>query len=133
MTSFNVMCTFVFPFAFKITMRMMYWGMPQWAPVCLWYSYLVHVFYGNSDYMSLPVSILLWVLRAITPVMFLMEGVSEKCFALDMTGSELLAVSGILASIKRGDIFHPITLGFTGMYILVMSCVPEQVRMWSLE
>ena len=79
MMSFNVMCTLVFPFAFKTTMRMMYWGMPQWGPVCLWYSYLVHVFYGNSDYMSLPVSMLLWVLRAVTPVMFLMEvRVSEE-------------------------------------------------------
>ena len=78
MTSFNVICTFMFPFAFRFTMKMMYWGMPQWAPVCLWYSYLVHVFYGNSDYMGLPVSLLLWVLRVLTPVMFLMEGVSEK-------------------------------------------------------
>lgn len=38
---------------------------------------------------------------------------------------QLLAVSGLLASIKRGHVFHPISLGFLGVYILVMSCIEE--------
>ncbi|GMI09208.1 hypothetical protein TrVE_jg1219 [Triparma verrucosa] len=126
-SNFNVMWPFLFPFAFQTLIKFQaeYLGSPQWAPVCLWYSFLIQNFYGESDYTSLPTSLLLWVLRAVTPIMFLMEGVSEKCFVLGLSSSELLAVSGILASIKRGHVFHPISLGFLGVYILVMSCVEE--------
>ncbi|GMH49413.1 hypothetical protein TL16_g00510 [Triparma laevis f. inornata] len=126
-SNFNVMWPFLFPFVFQTLIKFQaeYLGSPQWAPVCLWYSFLIQNFYGESDYTSLPTSLLLWVLRAVTPIMFLMEGVSEKCFVLGLSGSELLAVSGLLASIKRGHVFHPISLGFLGVYILVMSCIEE--------
>lgn len=51
------------------------------------------------------------------------EGVSHKCFVMDLNGLELVAVSSILGTIKLGLTFHPLIMLYLGIYLLTVSCI----------
>ncbi len=68
---------------------------PPWGPVCLWYAFLFQFLTasGVSEirstffYLAIPIS-------------FVLEGVSNVSFLLDLTGSELLIVAYILVMLR---------------------------------
>ena len=104
---------------------MEYATVAHWAPVLLWYSFLVSLFCTDASVCPSTYR-LTQALRVILPVCFVAEGVWNKCYALELNGCELLIVSSILSSIKCGCTFHPLYLIVLSSFMLVLSTLPAE-------
>jgi len=83
---------YFFPFVVSYSIP---WA-PPWGPVCLWYAFLVQLFWpSKADIKNGNYNMYLkWLL----PIAFLMEGVSHRSFLLDFTGSQRLLVAFVISS-----------------------------------
>ena len=77
---------------------------PPWAPVCLWYAFLVQIFCtSGSTWTSGTASLVL-------PLMFLLEGISYHSFLLDINGGNLLVIAFVLSAVKTRNCTSPMFL-----------------------
>ena len=105
---------------------------PPWAPICLWYCFLVQIFCTsgklrhsldkNCDdemYQAEKSVQMIKISRVIVPLMFLAEGVSYHSFLLDLTGGELLTLAYLLSAIRCAEILNIIFVLTLSIQILI--------------
>jgi len=114
--NYHITICFTFPYFFKyLVQRKMDWA-PHWAPVCLWYSFLVQLFCTSAgpdasfSRKSTRRTLVTSAFRVVIPLMFIAEGTAGKTFLLDLTGAEVLLLSLLLSGLKMRCIFSPIFL-----------------------
>lgn len=105
--NYQVVLCFAFPYSFQFLVSVITEWLPHWAPVCLWYSFLVQMFCGSASGKEKELeqgaegnetgSGGTAVFRLLLPLGFLAEGVSGRSYLLDLNGTELLLVSFLLA------------------------------------
>lgn len=127
MRDFQVTLCFAFPYSFRFTMVVAMEWAPHWAPVCLWYAFLVQVFCTSQRHQKgcphankRPIWLLL-VSRVLLPLFFIAEGVSGRSYLLDLSGSELMLLSFLLAAIRIRCLASPIFLVSWSIQVLVVS------------
>jgi len=98
----HIACSFVFLFSFPYLVSFVIPWAPTWAPVCLWYAFLVQLFCISG-----PKS-LVSAFRLLLPLSLLMEGVSHHSFLLDLNGGELLLISFALSALKTCNVYNPL-------------------------
>lgn len=81
---------FAFLYGFPALVHHIFPWAPPWAPVCLWYAFLVQLFCTNGP------TAMMTTFRIILPLVFLVEGISHHSFLLDLNGN-----------ILRGDVTLP--------------------------
>lgn len=54
---------------------------PPWAPICLWYAFLVELFATQGP------AFVVMSARVVLPLLFLLEGLSHHSFLLDLSGT----------------------------------------------
>ena len=101
--------TYFFPFVVSYSIP---WA-PPWGPVCLWYAFLVQVFWPSESDLKNGTgnAHAKWLI----PILFLMEGVSHRSFLLDFTGNQRLLVAFAVASFhsprKMKNLLYVLSLG----------------------
>ena len=101
--------TYFFPFVVSYSIP---WA-PPWGPVCLWYAFLVQVFWPSESGLKNGTgnAHAKWLI----PILFLMEGVSHRSFLLDFTGNQRLLVAFAVASFhsprKMKNLLYVLSLG----------------------
>jgi hypothetical protein len=108
----HVACSHTFLFSFPYLVNFVIPWAPTWAPVCLWYAFLVQLFCISG-----PQS-LVSTFRLLLPLSLLMEGVSHHSFLLDLNGGELLLISFALSALKTCNVYNPIFFFSFGVQIL---------------
>ncbi|CEG36831.1 uncharacterized protein PHALS_04086 [Plasmopara halstedii] len=93
---------FSFLYGFPILVQYVLPWAPPWAPVCLWYAFLVQLFCTNGS------TAMVTTFRVILPLVFLVEGISHHSFLLDLNGAELLLTSFIISALKINNLCSPI-------------------------
>ncbi|KAI9912613.1 hypothetical protein PsorP6_006393 [Peronosclerospora sorghi] len=93
---------FAFLYGFPFLVHYVFPWAPPWAPVCLWYAFLVQVFCTNGS------TAMVTSFRVILPLVFLIEGISYHSFLLDLNGAELLLTSFIISALKTSNLRSPI-------------------------
>jgi hypothetical protein len=108
----HVACSHTFLFSFPYLVNFVLPWAPAWAPVCLWYAFLVQLFCisGSQSLVS--------TFRLLLPLSLLMEGVSHHSFLLDLNGGELLLISFALSALKTCNVYNPIFFFSFGVQIL---------------
>mmetsp|Transcript_6953 Transcript_6953/g.9326 ORF Transcript_6953/g.9326 Transcript_6953/m.9326 type:complete len:808 (+) Transcript_6953:118-2541(+) len=128
---FQVALCFVFPYSFRFTMTMAMEWAPHWAPVCLWYAFLVQIFCtGNKHKKGCSRAKQSWLLvvisRLVLPLLFIAEGVSGRSYLLELSGSELLLLSFLLAAIRMRCLLSPIFMVSWALQVIAVSILgPE--------
>ncbi|OWZ02570.1 hypothetical protein PHMEG_00025845 [Phytophthora megakarya] len=95
---------FAFLYGFPFLVQYVFPWAPPWAPVCLWYAFLVQLFCTNGS------TAMVTTFRVILPLVFLVEGISHHSFLLDLNGAELLLASFIISAVKTSNLCSPIFL-----------------------
>ncbi|KAG6954176.1 hypothetical protein JG687_00011940 [Phytophthora cactorum] len=93
---------FAFLYGFPFLVQYVFPWAPPWAPVCLWYAFLVQLFCTNGP------TAMVTTFRVILPLVFLVEGISHHSFLLDLNGAELLLASFIISAVKTSNLCSPI-------------------------
>ncbi|KAG7377928.1 hypothetical protein PHYPSEUDO_010765 [Phytophthora pseudosyringae] len=93
---------FAFLYGFPFLVQYVFPWAPPWAPVCLWYAFLVQLFCTNGP------TAMVTTFRVILPLVFLVEGISHHSFLLDLNGAELLLTSFIISALKTSNLCSPI-------------------------
>ncbi|CAH0518579.1 unnamed protein product [Peronospora belbahrii] len=93
---------FAFLYGFPFLVQYVFPWAPPWAPVCLWYAFLVQLFCTNGS------TAMVTTFRVILPLVFLIEGISHHSFLLDFNGAELLLTSFIISALKTSNLCSPI-------------------------
>lgn len=93
---------FAFLYGFPFLVQYVFPWAPPWAPVCLWYAFLVQLFCTNGS------TAMVTTFRVILPLVFLIEGISHHSFLLDLNGAELLLTSFIISALKINNLCSPI-------------------------
>ncbi|CAI5729296.1 unnamed protein product [Peronospora effusa] len=93
---------FTFLYGFPFLVQYVFPWAPPWAPVCLWYAFLVQLFCTNGS------TAMVTTFRIILPLVFLVEGISHHSFLLDLNGAELLLTSFIISALKTSDLCSPL-------------------------
>ncbi|KAG3088952.1 hypothetical protein PI124_g19435 [Phytophthora idaei] len=93
---------FAFLYGFPFLVQYVFPWAPPWAPVCLWYAFLVQLFCTNGP------TAMATTFRVILPLVFLVEGISHHSFLLDFNGAELLLASFIISAVKTSNLCSPI-------------------------
>uniref|UniRef100_M4BC89 Transmembrane protein n=1 Tax=Hyaloperonospora arabidopsidis (strain Emoy2) TaxID=559515 RepID=M4BC89_HYAAE len=107
---------FTFLYGFPYLVQHVFSWAPPWAPVCLWYAFLVQLFCTNG-----PTAIVT-TFRVIIPLVFLVEGISHHSFLLDLNGAELLLTSFIISALKTSSLCSPIFFLSLATQDLNLSC-----------
>lgn len=81
---------FAFLYSFPLLVQYVFPWAPPWAPVCLWYAFLVQLFCTSGP------TAMVTTFRVILPLVFLLEGISHHSFLLDLNGT-IVTVSSSLA------------------------------------
>lgn len=71
---------FAFLYGFPALVHHVFPWAPPWAPVCLWYAFLVQLFCTNGP------TAMVTTFRILLPLVFLVEGISHHSFLLDLNG-----------------------------------------------
>ncbi|POM67262.1 Hypothetical protein PHPALM_16775 [Phytophthora palmivora] len=93
---------FAFLYGFPFLVQYVFPWAPPWAPVCLWYAFLVQLFCTSGP------KAMVTTFRIILPLVFLVEGISHHSFLLDLNGAELLLTSFIISALKTSNLCSPI-------------------------
>jgi hypothetical protein len=72
---------FAFLYGFPFLVQYVFPWAPPWAPVCLWYAFLVQLFCTSGP------TAMVTTFRIILPLVFLVEGISHHSFLLDLNGT----------------------------------------------
>lgn len=86
---------FAFLYGFPALVHHVFPWAPPWAPVCLWYAFLVQLFCTNGP------TAMMTTFRIILPLVFLVEGISHHSFLLDLNGSALCAGACSVTKLTR--------------------------------
>jgi hypothetical protein len=111
-SDYYVAFCFGFPYSFRTIVSLVAEWPPHWAPVCLWYSFLVQLFCTVPDAPTGSSSSLLSayahasMFRVLLPLMFIAEGVTSESYFMKLSGSELLLLSFALSAIKLECVFR---------------------------
>uniref|UniRef100_A0AAV1T020 Transmembrane protein n=1 Tax=Peronospora matthiolae TaxID=2874970 RepID=A0AAV1T020_9STRA len=116
---------FAFLYGFPYLVQHVFSWTPPWAPVCLWYAFLVQLFCTNG-----PTAIVT-TFRVIIPLVFLVEGISHHSFLLDLNGAELLLTSFIISALKTSSLCSPIFfLSLATQCLLAVFLGSELIVQW---
>ncbi|KAF4046047.1 hypothetical protein GN244_ATG01550 [Phytophthora infestans] len=116
---------FAFLYGFPFLVQYVFPWAPPWAPVCLWYAFLVQLFCTNGP------TAMVTTFRVILPLVFLVEGISHHSFLLDLNGAELLLASFIISAVKTSNLCSPIFfLSLATQCLLAVSLGSELLVQW---
>ncbi|KAE9005059.1 hypothetical protein PR003_g18443 [Phytophthora rubi] len=116
---------FAFLYGFPFLVQYVFPWAPPWAPVCLWYAFLVQLFCTNGP------TAMVTTFRVILPLVFLVEGISHHSFLLDLNGAELLLTSFIISALKTSNLCSPIFfLSLATQCLLAVFLGSELVVQW---
>lgn len=87
---------FLFLYTFPLLVQHVIPWAPPWAPICLWYAFLVQFFCSSGP------TAMVATFRILLPLLFVIEGISRHSFLLDLNGK-------FRASLMR--LFIPILVG----------------------
>ncbi|CAI5735546.1 unnamed protein product [Hyaloperonospora brassicae] len=124
-THHHIGFSFAFLYGFPYLVQHVFPWAPPWAPVCLWYAFLVQLFCTNG-----PTAIVT-TFRVIIPLVFLIEGISHHSFLLDLNGAELLLTSFIISALKTSSLCSPIFfLSLATQCLLAVFLGSELIVQW---
>jgi len=129
-TNYYVAFCFAFPCSFRFLVSLITEWAPHWAPVCLWYSFLVQLFCTSGSTRdrsgpSVP------IFRLLLPLAFVAEGVSSRSHLLDLNGAELLLLSFVLAAMKMKILSSPIFfLSWASQVLMLATTNPHPVMQY---
>jgi len=89
---------FAFLYGFPALVHHVFPWAPPWAPVCLWYAFLVQLFCTNGP------TAMMTTFRIILPLVFLVEGISHHSFLLDLNGNDWCTGACIVINTPRADV-----------------------------
>nr|CCA15972.1 ribonucleosidediphosphate reductase small chain put [Albugo laibachii Nc14] len=85
---------FLFLYTFPLLVEHVIPWAPPWAPICLWYAFLVQFFCSSGP------TAMVATFRILLPLLFVIEGISWHSFLLDLNGSERLLTAFILSAMR---------------------------------
>ncbi|KAG1713123.1 hypothetical protein DVH05_000849 [Phytophthora capsici] len=116
---------FAFLYGFPFLVQYVFPWAPPWAPVCLWYAFLVQLFCTNGP------AAMVTTFRVILPLVFLVEGISHHSFLLDLNGAELLLASFIISALKTSNLCSPVFfLSLATQCLLAVFLGSELIVQW---
>ncbi|KAK1941285.1 hypothetical protein P3T76_007151 [Phytophthora citrophthora] len=116
---------FAFLYGFPFLVQYVFPWAPPWAPVCLWYAFLVQLFCTNGP------TAMVTTFRVILPLVFLVEGISHHSFLLDFNGAELLLTSFIISALKTSNLCSPVFfLSLATQCLLAVFLGSELIVQW---
>ncbi|KAL3670228.1 hypothetical protein V7S43_004541 [Phytophthora oleae] len=116
---------FAFLYGFPFLVQYVFPWAPPWAPVCLWYAFLVQLFCTNGT------TAMVTTFRVILPLVFLVEGISHHSFLLDLNGAELLLTSFIISALKTSNLCSPVFfLSLATQCLLAVFLGSELIVQW---